>query len=212
MAEPARAHPDVELTRRERRKREVRERILEAAVALFDEQGFRNARVADICERADVAHKTFFNHFPSKQHLLEAIAGFALDSFLGLLETARQRPGPPRERLAWLFGRIADRAEAAGPMRPELVHEMIRLAYGTDAAPERARRLHDGFGALVREGRRAGAAGPDAETLTELVLGAFYAVILNWANFEGYPLRRRALAAARVLGDAMDPSAAGRAR
>ncbi len=53
-----------ELTRRERRKREVRGRILAAAVGLFDERGFGATKVAEICERADVAHKTFFNHFP----------------------------------------------------------------------------------------------------------------------------------------------------
>jgi len=36
-----------------------------------------------------------------------------------------------------------------------------------------------------------------------LVLGTFYALILSWAHDDGFPLRRRALAAARLLGDAL---------
>ena len=59
-----------ELTRRERRKLEVRGRIVEAARDLFRAQGFSATRVTEICDRADVAEKTFFNHFPTKQRVL----------------------------------------------------------------------------------------------------------------------------------------------
>ena len=57
------------LSRRERRKREVHDRILEAAVERFEQSGFEGTKVDEICEAADVAQKTFFNHFPTKQHL-----------------------------------------------------------------------------------------------------------------------------------------------
>ena len=56
-------NPVLLSSRRERRKQEVRSRILEAANELFPIDGFQETRVDDICERADVAHKTFFNHF-----------------------------------------------------------------------------------------------------------------------------------------------------
>ncbi|MEN8161948.1 MAG: TetR family transcriptional regulator, partial [Myxococcota bacterium] len=46
-----------ELDRRARRKLELRSRMLEAASALFDERGVHATRVAEICERADVAQK-----------------------------------------------------------------------------------------------------------------------------------------------------------
>ena len=58
------------LSRRERRKLEMRARILETARELFSDQGFQETRVADVCERADIAQKTFFNHFPTKLDLL----------------------------------------------------------------------------------------------------------------------------------------------
>jgi len=69
---PPREGPEI--GRRERRKLEVRGRILAASVELFDKKGIEDTKVLEICERADVAHKTFFNHFPSKRHLLRVIA------------------------------------------------------------------------------------------------------------------------------------------
>jgi AcrR family transcriptional regulator len=194
-----------ELTRRERRKREVHGRILAAAVDLFDECGFGATKVAEICERADVAHKTFFNHFPSKRHLLRAVAGDAVDQLLVEIEEARKRPGSTRERLLQFFGRVADNADEAGPMHRELLTEMVHVASEAGTGSEQARRLHDAFGALIREGLVAGdvSAAHPLDTQTEMVLGAFYALMFNWAHLEGYPLRRQARAAASFLGDAL---------
>lgn len=60
--------------RRERRKLEMRERIVEAAVDLFSSRGFHRTTVEDITEAADVGKGTFFNYFPSKEHVLGALA------------------------------------------------------------------------------------------------------------------------------------------
>jgi len=190
--------------RRERRKREVRARIIEAAIALFDQHGFDDAKVSDICERADVVTKTFFNHFPSKQHLLREIAGQQLAALFADIDAMRAGEGPTRDRLTRFFQRIADNVDAAGPMRRDLVTEMIRAAHG-DAGSEQSRRLHAAFAAVVRDGRRAGDVRDDhpLEAQAELVLGSFYALMLSWSHDVGYPLRRRALAAARLLGDAL---------
>ncbi len=205
------ASPEVSaLSRRERRKLEVRNRILEAAVGLFDARGFADTKIAEICERADVAHKTLFNHFASKQDLLRELAQAALGSLLADIEAARKTPGSTRERLRFFFERIADNAEEAGPLRRELLSEMVHTAHEAGTEPEQARKLHEAFGALLREGRAAGELSREhsVQTQTEMLLGAFYALMFNWANLEGYPLRRQALAAARFLGDALCPSAA----
>ncbi len=56
--------------RRERRCAETRERIINAALELFSERGVAATTVEDITNAADVGKGTFFNYFPSKEHIL----------------------------------------------------------------------------------------------------------------------------------------------
>ena len=53
---------------------EVRDRILSAAFDLFLQQGVSATTIEDICERADVANRTFFNHFPTRHDMMRALA------------------------------------------------------------------------------------------------------------------------------------------
>jgi AcrR family transcriptional regulator len=63
------------LSQRQQRRREATaDRIVEAAGALFAEHGVAATTVAAIAARADVAHQTFFNHFPAKQDVVREIA------------------------------------------------------------------------------------------------------------------------------------------
>src|SRR5277367_1420353 len=59
-------------SRRERRGQETRQRIFQEALRLFSERGFHNVTVEQITEAADVGKGTFFNYFPSKEHLFMA--------------------------------------------------------------------------------------------------------------------------------------------
>lgn len=196
--------------RRERRKREVHARILEAAVALFDAQGVEATTVAAICERADVAQKTFFNHFASRRQLLRAIAHRAQGETLSRIEAAAKRPASTPERLRRFFREVADATLEAGPMHRALLTEIIHASQ-EDAEGEPARRLHEAFARLVREGVDAGDVDPrhGEEVLTEMVTGAFYALMLSFAHMDDYPLRQRAEGVAAFLGDALAPRADG---
>jgi AcrR family transcriptional regulator len=197
--------PAAKPLRRERRKLEVRGRIVDAAIRLFDEHGFEATKVADICERADVVNKTFFNHFPTKQHLLREIAESQITVLFADIETVRARRATTREQIATLFERIADNVDAAGPMRRELVTEMIHATESSGNGSVQSRRLQDAFAAMIRDGRVRGDVLADhpIATQADLVLGTFYALMFAWAHATDFPLRRRALGAARLLGDAL---------
>jgi len=191
------------LTRRGRRKREVRDRIVEAAVALFEKNGPQNTKVDEICEVADVAQKTFFNHFATKQHLVSEIASTFLGELLTILDELRQSERPVDERLLVFFERLADRCEEAGPMHRELVLEMIRVAHMQRAEPMQSRFLHDAFRSLLQDRTTELRAGQNIETLTEMVVGTFYVLMLNWVSLERYPLRERSVAAGRFLAESL---------
>jgi AcrR family transcriptional regulator len=55
---------------RERKKRQTREAIADAAMRLFFARGFDEVTVADVARAADVSEKTVFNYFPAKEDLV----------------------------------------------------------------------------------------------------------------------------------------------
>lgn len=66
------ASPLAPPSRRERKKRETRARILGAAMALMRERSYDDVRIDEIARAADVANATFFLHFPTKASLVAA--------------------------------------------------------------------------------------------------------------------------------------------
>jgi AcrR family transcriptional regulator len=73
---------------RSRKGERTRARIIEAAKLVFEEQGFRGARITDISERAELSHGSFYHYFDSKEDVfLEVVAAqeqrFSRNSILG---------------------------------------------------------------------------------------------------------------------------------
>jgi AcrR family transcriptional regulator len=189
--------------RRERRRQEIHHRLLEAARTLFDQKGFAATTVDEICARADVAQKTFFNHFPTKHDVVREIAEAFLDDLGALVEEARKRRGATTaQRLAHLFGRAGEEALRAGPRHKELLIEVVRVLQVDGSRPEQTRRLYAAFRSLLADGAAAGELTPDHDVafLAEMVGGAFVAILLNWESSENYPLREHLDEAARFLG------------
>lgn len=57
---------------RERKRRQTRERIAQAAMTLFLDQGFEATTIDQIAEAADVSKRGFFDYFPTKEDVVAA--------------------------------------------------------------------------------------------------------------------------------------------
>ncbi len=75
--------------RRERKKLATRQALQRAATELVEERGLANVTVEAITERADVAVRTFFNYFPSKE---EAVLQRVPDRTVRLCQAIADRP------------------------------------------------------------------------------------------------------------------------
>ncbi|GAA5153536.1 hypothetical protein GCM10023321_23920 [Pseudonocardia eucalypti] len=123
----------AEQSRRERKKRQTRQLLVETAFRLFADQGYEQTTVAQIARAADVATKTFFNYFPSKEDVLFAESGRG--NALPLELIAGRRPG---ETVAELLTRVYDEmlaeylTENVG-RDPELMRTYVRLVTTTPA-------------------------------------------------------------------------------
>ena len=81
---------------RERKKEKTRQLIAETARRLFTERGFDAVSVVEIAREADVAEKTVYNYFPTK----EALVYSGMEAFEERLLAAVRERGPGQSALA----------------------------------------------------------------------------------------------------------------
>ena len=82
---------EVKYPRRDARRRQTRENILEAARELFQAKGYDAVKMTDIAEAADVHITTMFIHFGTKRDLAEALADIELEALQRAIDTAQGR-------------------------------------------------------------------------------------------------------------------------
>lgn len=193
-------------TRYQRRRRETADRITHAAATLFGERGVEKTTIADLCEEADVARQTFFNHFASKQDLVRELARVGHDFFVEAVEEALRHPGSTGERIALLFSVVHESTAAVGPMHQDLLSATIGAAYEADD-PADIRGQHRAVEKLIRRGRAAGDVSRRhaIEDQASLVLGALYELTSAWAHRADFPIAERSARMARLLADALSP-------
>jgi AcrR family transcriptional regulator len=190
-------------SRTERNKREVRGRILAAAAELFDENGVEATKVEAICDQADIAVRTFFNHFPAKKDVVNQLAVDAAGEVAARIRSVHSEGVSTRERLALFFEQSALVSLQGGPMHRELLGALVVV----QVQAEDLQAARDAMIDLIRAGVDAGEVAADcpAETLADVVLGTFYRIIINWTNLDDYPIRSHLGNASRFLCDAIAP-------
>ena len=93
----------------------ARERILDAAFALFYSRGIRGVGVDLIIAESGVAKATFYKHFPSKDDLVVAYLDKVDGIWSGQLRDAAQAAGPdPASQLVGMFDALTTACRRPG--------------------------------------------------------------------------------------------------
>jgi AcrR family transcriptional regulator len=190
-------------SRTERNKREVRGRIVAAAAELFDEHGVEATKVETICDQADIALRTFFNHFPSKRDVVDQLAVDATSVVAARIRGVHAKGRSTRERL-WLF--FAESSEASlrgGPTHRELLGALVAVPVGSENLQAARVAMIELLAAGIAEGDIPG--HHRVETLADVVIGTFYRIIIDWTHQEDYAIAEHLEGACRFLCDAIAP-------
>ena len=153
-----------QLTRRERKKRETRRGLMDAALRLFGERGYDATTVKDITDAADVAKGTFFNYFDTKEAILPAIAAHRLEQLEAALSPEHGAPTSPADRI-----KLALHLVAEDPLcERQLAHQLFAaMMHRREVGPGHA--LRD---LLAEQVRQAQAVGEIRQELDPLHLAA----------------------------------------
>ncbi len=168
--------------RRERRRRETHARIFDAAMRLFAERGFANTPVEDITEAADVAKGTFFNYFPSKEAILEALA----ERQLGVVKAAEERAQNAASIRPIVLDMIHGLAER--PSRSQLLlRSLMGVALTHNSLSNFLGRVLEGgrthVAAIMQRGQELGELRKDLEAveLARIMQHAIFGTQMIWA-------------------------------
>lgn len=201
------------ISRRERRKREVQDRIIEASIELFTEQDCEAVTVEQICERADVSRKTFYNYYLSKQYLIYALTeSIVYDEAQRIAEAARAHSENALERLRFLFDAMANILRNFAALERTLMrHTMKDAARDDERAAERWHLMDNLITGLIAEGQERGEVTTafSAQFLGEITAGSLNSITVNWVYDENYPVTERLADLAAFLEGALKAPAAG---
>jgi AcrR family transcriptional regulator len=197
------SHPD----RRSRRSAELRERLFRSALTLFAKKGFAETTVEDITNAADVGKGTFFNYFPSKDHILLAFGEMQLAKLQSAVIEARSSNTPMPVFLRSLGQRMTEE-----PTRnPDIIRAILQAYLSSTAVREamldvqkRVLALHS---EMIQLGQQRGEIRDDLPALeiAQVFRQSIFGTLLIWSLYADSSLQSRMESAFEVLWEGLAP-------
>lgn len=163
-------------------KLQTRERIMEAAEAVFAEKGYHDAAMDEIVRRTSVSKGGLYFHFPSKERLF-----FAVMDHLGrrLVRRIEERIGNEKSGIDRLEVALGTALEVLGKRR-RLAKLLLVQGYSMGNSFEKKRtEIYSGFATLIEENldraMEEGSISPlNSRIASYLWVGAINEVIIRW--------------------------------
>ena len=193
--------------RRERRSAETRERLFRAALDLFARKGFTETTVEGITEAVDVGKGTFFNYFPSKDHILLAFGEMQLAKLESSVAEARASRDPMPQFLRSLGVRMTQE-----PIRnPGIIRALLQAYLSTtpvrEAMQDLQKRVHALHTEIVQMGQERGEIRKDlpAADIAHVFRQTIFGTLLFWSLHGDATLHPRMESAFNVLWSGLAP-------
>jgi AcrR family transcriptional regulator len=204
---PARSPTGPRHGRRARRSAETRERLFRAALDLFARKGFTETTVEDITEAADVGKGTFFNYFPSKDHILLAFGEMQLAKLESAVGEARASHEPMPHFLRSLGVRMTQE-----PIRnPGIIRTLLQAYLSTSAVRvamlDLQKRVHALHTEIIGLGQERGEIRRDlpAAEIAHVFRQTIFGTLLFWSLHGDASLHARIESAFNVLWSGLAP-------
>jgi AcrR family transcriptional regulator len=200
------------LSRRERKSADIRERLFRSALQLFAEKGFAATAVEDITEAADVGKGTFFNYFPSKDHILLAFSEMQLAKLEQSVQALRESGQTIPDFLRGLVLRMTEE-----PLRNPGMIRAILLGYLSSsevreamvAKQERAHQFHKQI-AEIGQARGEIRADVPATEVAHVFRQTILGTLLIWSVAGDGSLPERMNSALQLLWTGLAPEGLGK--
>jgi AcrR family transcriptional regulator len=151
----------VALGRRQRKRQDLHQRLLDVARRLFKERGIARTTVDDLAEVADVARQTVFNHFSYKEAIAVELASEGIQEVAqraqALLEAGVSALEVLERTAEWVLDAALEDGELAVVVARELLHpDPGRALRAAQQVP-----LREIFEAILVQAREEGAVRND---------------------------------------------------
>lgn len=190
------------LSRRERKKSELKEKMYRTAVELFRTKGFDATNVEDITEAVDVSRNTFFNYYPSKRKVLHEIAQRTVAYYEQMLEKELESTDPVTDKIKRLLVQMGSNIQKEKGFYRTIFIEIMRSQVGLVQDEKDHTTIDELLGALLSQGQEQGEIGRglDPYQLAEVLTGIYFLTIIHWLNSKrSYSLSGRLNAAAEIF-------------
>ena len=180
-------------SRRERNKQAVRIRINRATVRLIQARGIDSVTVENICQKADIARMTFYNYYASRHELLTEICrAELLDPVSVYIEKALEGGAPLCDQIEQLLQWAKVGFRQHGPLQRELIVYLIDHVSSdqnndTNQLDFFTVTLDHFYGCHETSIKQ----GLTRRFCAVATVASMVGVLLNWLNFEDYPIDDR---------------------
>ncbi len=162
----------------------VKDRIFQAAMELFQQQGYENTSVEEITRKAGVSKGTFFTHFPTKDTIFSAIGAIFVEYMQDIVETGLLENRSAQQLLRESIHMTADWCTKNKPMiRQVLTSGMYQTSAGSRSTNNRVAMVGL-LKRIIQAGQEQGEfyGALSVEDAAAVLTGTYFTVMYDWIN------------------------------